>query len=105
MRGIKVSWLAPPVPHLFLIDDSVLFAMAHENAAKSLLKVLEDYEKASIPKMDLDNSSVAFSPNSPQSLVHQFQNILVVQPLSYHTKYLGFQESVSRNRRSKFVKS
>lgn len=80
----------------------MLSAMAYENAARSTRRVLADYEKASSQNINLEKSSIAFSPNTSREVVGLIHSILGVHVVSCRSRYLGLLASVSRNKCSFF---
>lgn len=62
--GIKVCRVAPSVNHIFFADDSLILMRAKNEEAAELKRVLEVYERVSGQMINIDKSSILFSPNT-----------------------------------------
>lgn len=63
IHGICVARGAPSVSHLLFADDSLVFFKATSIEAEVVIKILENYKKASSQLVNYHKSSVTFSKN------------------------------------------
>ena len=54
----------PKVSHLFFTDDSLVFCKANKVDCEAFSDILKSYEDASGQMVNLDKSSILFSPNT-----------------------------------------
>ena len=64
IRGVGVSKFAPPVSHLFFVDDSIIFCRATMEECKQVAEVLDTYGKELGQKINRDKTSLFFSKNT-----------------------------------------
>ena len=55
--------VAPKVSHLFFVDDIIIFSKASVRDCERILNAIHNYENASGQHINLDKSSLLFSPN------------------------------------------
>ena len=85
IHGISTSHNAPVISHLFLADDSMVFARAGANEAQVILDILRRYESLSGQTVNLDKCEVSFS----NSLQHEARRRV--------SATLGFKEVLSHD--------
>ncbi|KAL5848756.1 hypothetical protein ACOSQ4_006769 [Xanthoceras sorbifolium] len=61
--GFKCCHGSPIVSHLFFADDSILFNRASVESYREILNLLRIYEKGSDQLVNLQKTSMTFSPN------------------------------------------
>ncbi|KAK9951083.1 hypothetical protein M0R45_006545 [Rubus argutus] len=69
LTGIRLSHSGPSHSHLFFADDSLFFLKGFTANCSELMRILKVYCDASGQLVNLDKSSVFFSPNTPQALL------------------------------------
>ena len=62
--GISISCSCPNITHLFFADGSILFCKAKPKECQELKQNFQRYEDALGQKINIDKSSVFFSPNT-----------------------------------------
>ncbi|KAG8640984.1 hypothetical protein MANES_13G093526v8 [Manihot esculenta] len=79
LRGLVVSMHGPSVSYLLFVNDSILFSHASMEEARIIKQNLEQYSRASGKSINLNKSSLVFSPNTPMNIKQQKQafNFLV----------------------------
>ena len=88
--------------HLFFADDNILFCKATPIECQVLKSILRRYEEASGQKINIDKSSVFFSPNTNHDTKNEIFNILGPMQDSKHTKYLGLPSFIGRSKAEVF---
>ncbi|KAL0451820.1 UNVERIFIED_CONTAM: LINE-1 retrotransposable element O protein [Sesamum latifolium] len=86
IRGVAVSRHGPRVSHLLFADDTLIFCQASFEAFQCVQRLLENFEKASGLKVNLDKSSVAFSRNTSIEHREGLARVLRVQEVQRHEK-------------------
>ena len=64
ITGISITRSCPKVTHLFFTDDSILFCKAASEECHMLRSILMEYKEALGQKVNIDKSSIIFSPNT-----------------------------------------
>ena len=103
MNGISISRGAPKISHLFFADDSLLFCNANGAKCNKLKEILRIYESASKQKINIEKSSIFFSPNTSQERKDEILGILGPMNDSRHTKYLGLPSIIGRSKKQIFA--
>ena len=103
LHGISICRGAPKITHLFFAYDSLLFCRANGNECSKLKETLSLYESALGQKINIDKSSIFFSPNTSQELKDDIINILGSMHYSNHTKYLGLPSIIGRSKKLVFA--
>lgn len=98
IQGIFASRSGPRITHLLFVDDSLLFSRAMEQDSRSIMTILKDYEKASGQLVNVRKSSLFFSPNTKPEVKESILNIIRVEGLQHHEKYLGLLALVGRSK-------
>jgi len=104
LNGISICGGSPRINHLFFVDDSLLFCKANGTECNKLKEILKTYEAASGQKINIEKSSIFFSPNTSQELKDEILNILGPMIDSRHTKYLGLPSIISHSKKLIFAK-
>ena len=102
-QGISICRGSPRISHLFFADDSLLFYKANDTECNKLKEILRTYESASGKKINIDKSSIFFSPNISQKLKDEILNILGPMNDSRHTKYLGLLSIIGQSKKLVFA--
>lgn len=61
LHGYKASRGGPAISHLFFADDSLVFCKATEDECKTLMQVLNEYQKASGQAVNFAKSAITFA--------------------------------------------
>ncbi|KAL0416973.1 UNVERIFIED_CONTAM: putative mitochondrial protein [Sesamum latifolium] len=99
---MAVSRHGPRVSHLLFANDTLIFCQASFEAFQCVQRLLENFEKASGLKVNLDKSSVAFSRNTSIEHREGLARVLRVQEVQRHEKYLGLPAAVGRSKKVVF---
>ncbi|XP_024155813.1 uncharacterized protein LOC112163786 [Rosa chinensis] len=100
--GIKICRRAPVLHHLLFADDSFLFAEATPVSCIQIKEVLEVYATASGQLINFGKSSVCFSRNLSLEGQQDLMELLGVDLVPYHEKYLGLPTLVGRSKKDTF---
>ncbi|KAL0290621.1 UNVERIFIED_CONTAM: hypothetical protein Sangu_2565700 [Sesamum angustifolium] len=98
ITGVAVSRISPRISHLLFLDDSIIFGHAQDEELVAIQRILQTYGAASRQDINLEKSSMVVSGNV---LVHQqcrSVNILGLQVVQKHDKYLGLPAVTVRSR-------
>lgn len=99
IKGIVACRRGPSISHLFFTDDSLLFSRATEQDSRKLMQILKEYEKASGQLLNVRKSSLFFSPNTSRDTQCKVLDIIGVEGLQSHEKYLGLAALNGRSRK------
>ncbi|KAI9160304.1 hypothetical protein LWI28_006978 [Acer negundo] len=100
--GVRCCRGSPLISHLFFTDDSIVFSKASIESGIQIKEILRLYEKASGQQVNLQKSSITFSPNVTNELRMDIQNSLGISDHYSHDCYLGLLTLVGRNRTKTF---
>lgn len=103
IKGIAACRTGPSISHLFFADNSLLFTRATEKDGRSIMKILKEYEQASGQLVNIQKSSIFFSPNSSSDLKESIHEIIGVEGHPPHEKYLGLPSLIGRSRNQIFA--
>nr|AFP55574.1 non-ltr retroelement reverse transcriptase [Rosa rugosa] len=78
-----------PVSHLFFADDSLFFLRATLQNCETLSDLLHTYCIASGQLINVEKSSIFFSPNTPPEIAHLLSSIMQIPVVSDPGTYLG----------------
>ncbi|XP_057803071.1 uncharacterized protein LOC131018358 [Salvia miltiorrhiza] len=102
LSGITMARHCPSITNLFFADDSLIFFRANEEGAKSLGDVLHSYELASGQTINLEKSTICFSPNMSPACIEKVTTILSIRETAGHSLYLGLPTSIPRKKKLQF---
>lgn len=68
LRGIRIAQLAPTISNLCFADDTILFSQATAQEAIVVRDILDRYALVSGQIINMEKSTMGFSPNIDQSL-------------------------------------
>ena len=103
LTGLQVCDGAPIVSHLLFADDSLLYANATSQDCSVIQHILKVYERASGQQINLQKSSVVFSGSVETQLRQTLVQILGVEEVPRHEKYLGLPTHVGRSKMEAFA--
>ncbi|CAM8976493.1 unnamed protein product [Rhodiola kirilowii] len=103
ISGIRICRGAPSISHLFFADDVLLLFKVEGNTASVIKSVLATYEQLSGQTVNLDKSTVVFSPNVPNEITTLFYDTFQVNIAACHGKYLGLPLSLNRKWSTDFL--
>lgn len=103
IHGIQICRGAPSLSHLVFADDSILFARASVRECSELANIISLYERASGQKVNLDKTEVSFSRGVPTTTRTEIGELLHVQEVERHTKYLGLPTIIGRSKNTVFA--
>ncbi|KAL5753865.1 hypothetical protein ACOSP7_022085 [Xanthoceras sorbifolium] len=100
--GFHCSRNGPLITHLFFADDSMIFTKATSTECLNIQHILLTYSRASGQSVNFQKSSVCFSKHVPELLIEELVQILGVQKVASHKRYLGLPSFTSQDKRSVF---
>ncbi|KAL9678505.1 hypothetical protein QQ045_016349 [Rhodiola kirilowii] len=78
------------VERKLLSDDSIFYLKANVAEASNLKSIFIQYETVSGQKINFEKSEISFISNTPTSIREAVVEVLGVQQVSNHSRYLGF---------------
>jgi hypothetical protein len=102
IHGCKVTKSALDISHLIFADDSFLFFRATDEEANIIKNYLHIYEITLGQKVNYNKSSIVFSPNTKTTTQDSICNILSVNKVWDHGKYLCAPSLIGRNKKDVF---
>ncbi|KAL9669643.1 hypothetical protein QQ045_007190 [Rhodiola kirilowii] len=102
LKGVKISKDGPEITHMLFADDSMFFLQATPENASNLKRILEDYEKLSGQKINLDKSEIFFGRNVAENVKRTISASLGVKQVETLSKYLGLPIAFGNNRTEMF---
>ncbi|KAL5820560.1 hypothetical protein ACOSQ3_022442 [Xanthoceras sorbifolium] len=100
--GFRCSRNGHLITHLFFADDSMIFTKATSTECLNIQHIILTYLRASGQSVNFQKSSVCFSKHVPDLLIEELVQILGVQEVASHKRYLGLQRFISWDKRSVF---
>ena len=88
--------------HLLFVDGSLVFTKASVDSCKNLKAIFDCCTAASGQLFNFDKSSMVFSGKIPPDRVNAIKNIIQLNVVSRHEKYLGLPFMVGRNKTNFF---
>lgn len=102
LHGIRVAPTAPIISNLCFADDTVLFCQALVAEVEEVVRILEKYAQASGQLINLEKSSMVFSPGTPSELRLAIQGVLGIHIVDKFEKYLGMPAVVGHSKKEVF---
>nr|XP_027090307.1 uncharacterized protein LOC113711341 [Coffea arabica] len=102
MSGMKIANEAPCLSHLFFAEDSLIFCRAKVGEAVQLMKVLEEYGRASGQLINKEKSSIFISKNVKGRRKEEVLKELEGMREVHQSKYLGLPMVIGRSKRQVF---
>lgn len=100
IEGIKIAPGDPSIPHLLFADDCLLFLKVDFHNVNNVLKIIEDFRRASGQMVNFNKSNVYFSAQVPRRFCRILTRRLKVPKMQSNTRYLGIPLIIWRKRRS-----
>lgn len=105
LQGIRIAPSVPMISNLYFADDTILFCRANVSDAEEVLSILNRYTRASGKIVNLEKSTMIFSPNTHNSTRDAIQSLLGIQHVTKFDKYLGLPTGIGRSKREVFAYS
>lgn len=102
LMGYSCSRGGPRISHLFFVDDSLMICRANVEDVSVLRKVLWDYEFVSSQAINMDKSSISYSPNTSKPDRLAIKSLLGLATMQTHERYLGLPTLLGRNKWATF---
>ncbi|XP_021738183.1 uncharacterized protein LOC110704673 [Chenopodium quinoa] len=87
----------------FFADDSILFVGANVQEFSVIADIISKYERASGQKVNLSKTDVTFNKNVNTIWREEIIEILGVQEVEKHEKYLGLPTTIGRSKKVIFA--
>lgn len=87
--GVRMKRKCPIVSHLIFADDSLVFLEATPRYCSNFWDLITGFSKASGLEVNVQKSSLFFSPNTPLSAREEIKLLFGMQEMSGDAKYLG----------------
>ena len=98
LHGISICRGYPNITHLFFADDNLLFCKASAQQYLDLVQILNSYEATLRQKINVNKSSVFFSPNTPNDVKEEILSILGPMQCSQQRKYLSLPSLIGKSK-------
>lgn len=90
-----IEWYASPrhcpnISHLLFADDTIIFCNGNLISIRNLLKILQDYERASGQSINTGKSGFFIHSRNNNSTARKIQDVTGFVKHSFPHKYLGF---------------
>lgn len=102
LPGIEICEQAPAVNHLLFADDNMLYAKASTQACNMIQEVIEIYSRASSQVVSMAKSYVVFSKNVKVEVQEVLAEVLGMEVVVVHERYLGLPTYVGRKKSESF---
>lgn len=102
LKGMKISQDGPSINHLMFADDSLFFCHAHPKSCKTIMRLLAEYEKASVQAVNLNKSAITFGAKISDATKTILRRILNIHNDRGCGKYLGLPEQIGRKKKKVF---
>ncbi|GAA0156488.1 hypothetical protein LIER_13978 [Lithospermum erythrorhizon] len=99
LGGIKISRDSPCISHILFADDTIIFCKATVAEGTEVIRIIDDYEKASGQKVNHAKCSVSFSSMTDVGTKQQILGGLGMREVRDQGKYLGLPLLVGRSKR------
>ncbi|XP_058002198.1 uncharacterized protein LOC110637782 isoform X3 [Hevea brasiliensis] len=100
LHGVKLP--APPVSHLFVADDSLLFGRATPDEADAIRSLLTTYERASGQQINVEKSELTTSKCVYSHLRSELRGRIGDRQVDQSSKYLGLPSVLWKSKRIVF---
>ncbi|KAL0453645.1 UNVERIFIED_CONTAM: hypothetical protein Slati_1342600, partial [Sesamum latifolium] len=97
IQGIAISRHSPRISHILFADNTIIFGHAREEAIVAIIRVLEAYELVSRQVIKFEKSSMVVSRGVGERERQSLVDVLEVQLVSKHEKYLGLPAIAGRS--------
>ncbi|KAL0290929.1 UNVERIFIED_CONTAM: putative mitochondrial protein [Sesamum calycinum] len=98
IKEVAIARGAPRTSHLLLVDDTIIFGIAREEAMLAIKRILRLFGQASEQEVNFEKSSMVVSRNVGDMEKRRMANILGVMLVPRHEKYLGLPTIVGKAR-------
>lgn len=98
MKGIQIAPSAPVILNLCFADDTVLFTQATIQEPEVVRSIMNKYAAASGQVINMEKSTMVFSPNARPGEVAAIQQILPFQVVEPFDRYLGLPARIERSK-------
>ncbi|KAL4368990.1 hypothetical protein GQ457_05G022000 [Hibiscus cannabinus] len=102
LPGVRASKHGPPVNHLLLADDSLVFLRNNFTEVQCLKDILLTYSSVSGQKVNFSKSTAYFSPRTPPAHRTAVHDALGVQEVDDPSIYLGVPLLIGNNKYAAF---
>ncbi|KAK3227092.1 hypothetical protein Dsin_006954 [Dipteronia sinensis] len=99
ITGYWCGSTGPLILHLIFADDSLFFANTDEKNCRAIKHILGDYALASGQEVNFSKSALCTSKSVFRAQRMRLANIVGVNLVRYHEKYLGLLSFASRNKK------
>ena len=89
IKGVSICRGAPKFMNLMFADDSLLFCQATRVEGKTIIEILQTYERAFGQSINLEKSSAYFNKNTLDRQKGQILEVLGVKEVDRFETYLG----------------
>ena len=89
IKGVSICRGAPKFMNLMFADDSLLFCQATRVEGKTIIEILQTYERAFGQSINLEKSSAYFNKNTLDRQKGQILEVLGVKEVDQFETYLG----------------
>lgn len=89
LSPVRIGQLQLPISHIFFADDSLFFLDATLDNCLHLSDILDTFCSASGQLINVNKSSIYFSPNTSHHVAHLLSSVLQMQVVLDPGKYLG----------------
>ncbi|KAL7111975.1 hypothetical protein ACP275_05G123500 [Erythranthe tilingii] len=103
LHGIRVAPSAPIISNLCFADDTLFFCEATSSDASTLKQILDLYARTSGQVVNVDKSTMTFSPKTPNNTKEELSQVLGFTVVDRHEKYLGMPANLGRTRKEVFI--
>lgn len=97
MHGVTISRYGPSVSHLLFADDSILYSKASMEKARKSDTTPKNYGEASGQRINLHESSLIFSYNTPRNLRSSIAALLHISQVDILDKFLGLPSDIPKS--------